>query len=137
MQSYLHASAFDTIARFYGELDIKTLGGAGFASQRTTDDDRIWDLSGYDGIELRVVSADGKRIGIFPSLPSSSVDRSFLRPFDHSSFAYFFLALKLYDPVVSRRRTQDKLGFIRRHMYEERRDDWLMVKDREAIHVHD
>ena len=67
-------SAFDPIARFYGELDIKTLGGAGFASQRTTDDDRIWDLSGYDGIELAVVSADGKRIGGFPSIPSSSVN---------------------------------------------------------------
>ena len=58
----MHASAFEPIARFYGELDIKTLGGAGFASQRTTDDDRTWDLSDYDGIELAIVSADGKQI---------------------------------------------------------------------------
>ena len=28
------------------------MGGAGFASQRTTDTDRTWDLSTFDGIEL-------------------------------------------------------------------------------------
>jgi hypothetical protein len=33
-------------AQFHGVLDIETLGGAGFASQRTTGDDRKWDLSG-------------------------------------------------------------------------------------------
>jgi len=33
-------------------LDIKTLGGAGFASQRTTGEDRQWNLSAYHGIEL-------------------------------------------------------------------------------------
>src|SRR5690242_12339777 len=37
---------------FYGHLDIEALGGAGFASQRTTGDDRSWDLSGYHGIEI-------------------------------------------------------------------------------------
>jgi len=49
--------------RFHGDLDIKTLGGAGFASQRTTGDDVCWDLSGYDGIQLRIdtTKADDKR----------------------------------------------------------------------------
>ena len=48
-------------ACFRGNLDIKTLGGAGFASQRTTSEDRSWDLSAYDGIHLEVGKDDGKR----------------------------------------------------------------------------
>ncbi|KAI4834018.1 CIA30-domain-containing protein, partial [Aureobasidium sp. EXF-8845] len=47
--------------RFHGNLDIKTLGGAGFASQRTTGDDRGWDLSDYAGIVLDIAEADDKR----------------------------------------------------------------------------
>ena len=43
--------------RFYGNLDTKTLGGAGFASQTTTGDTK-WDLSSYDGLELEVAKAD-------------------------------------------------------------------------------
>ncbi|KAK5948525.1 hypothetical protein OHC33_010421 [Knufia fluminis] len=39
-------------AKFCGNLDIDTLGGAGFASQRTTGGDRHWDLAQYDGIDL-------------------------------------------------------------------------------------
>ncbi|PSN72844.1 CIA30-domain-containing protein [Corynespora cassiicola Philippines] len=58
-QSYLEVSSSG--ARFHGNLDIKTLGGAGFASQRTTGDDRSWDLSAYDGITLHVGKADSKR----------------------------------------------------------------------------
>jgi hypothetical protein len=46
---------------FHGSLDIETLGGAGFASQRTVENEQVWDLSGYDGFELRVVSSDRKR----------------------------------------------------------------------------
>lgn len=42
-----------------GNLDIDTLGGAGFASQRTTGS-RRWDLSAYEGIELDVAESDGK-----------------------------------------------------------------------------
>jgi hypothetical protein len=38
---------------FQGAVDDETLGGAGFASQRTTGE-RDWDLSSYDGIELTV-----------------------------------------------------------------------------------
>ncbi|KAF2495960.1 CIA30-domain-containing protein [Lophium mytilinum] len=60
-QSYLECSS--SSARFHGELDIKTLGGAGFASQRTTGDDALWDLSDYDGIQLKIDTskADSKR----------------------------------------------------------------------------
>ena len=39
---------------FYGALDTEALGGAGFASQRTSDDSKVWDLSSFDGIELEV-----------------------------------------------------------------------------------
>ncbi|KAF2018911.1 NADH:ubiquinone oxidoreductase complex I intermediate-associated protein 30 [Aaosphaeria arxii CBS 175.79] len=58
-QSYLDTTS--STARFYGNLDIKTLGGAGFASQRTSTDDTTWDLSAYDGIRLDLGKADGKR----------------------------------------------------------------------------
>ncbi|KAJ5114247.1 complex I intermediate-associated protein 30-domain-containing protein [Penicillium alfredii] len=49
-----------SIASFHGNLDVTTLGGAGFASQRTTGQQRLWDLSNYDGLELAVNHADGK-----------------------------------------------------------------------------
>ncbi|KXT08538.1 hypothetical protein AC579_5415 [Pseudocercospora musae] len=58
-QSYIDCS--DEIGRFNGTLDIKTLGGAGFASQRTTGEDREWDLSDYAGIEICVAQGDKKR----------------------------------------------------------------------------
>ncbi|KAG2026296.1 hypothetical protein GB937_001805 [Aspergillus fischeri] len=45
--------------RLHGHLDITTLGGAGFASQRTTDD-LSWDLSDADGLELDIAGSDGK-----------------------------------------------------------------------------
>ncbi|KAH1980983.1 hypothetical protein KXV92_002085 [Aspergillus fumigatus] len=45
--------------QFHGHLDITTLGRAGFASQRTTDD-MSWDLSDADGLELDVAGSDGK-----------------------------------------------------------------------------
>jgi hypothetical protein len=48
-------------ATFHGHLDITTLGGAGFASQRTTGDDRNWDLFAYDGLLLDVKKSDGKQ----------------------------------------------------------------------------
>ncbi|THW87528.1 CIA30-domain-containing protein [Aureobasidium pullulans] len=47
--------------RFHGNLDIQTLGGAGFASQRTTGEHRSWDLSAYAGIVLDIAEADDKR----------------------------------------------------------------------------
>lgn len=55
-QSYLDCD--EETANFYGTLDIATLGGAGFASQRTTGDDRKWDLSDYAGIELDIAKGD-------------------------------------------------------------------------------
>ncbi|KAJ4986936.1 complex I intermediate-associated protein 30 [Stagonosporopsis vannaccii] len=58
-KSYLDIKG--STACFHGNLDIKTLGGAGFASQRTVGDERSWDLSAYDGIHLNVGKDDGKR----------------------------------------------------------------------------
>ncbi|CDM34304.1 hypothetical protein DTO013E5_2306 [Penicillium roqueforti] len=46
---------------FHGNLDIETLGGAGFASQRTIGDEQVWDLTGHDGVELHVGPSDRKR----------------------------------------------------------------------------
>lgn len=37
---------------FTGHLDIDTLGGAGFASQRTSSDDRPWDFSQFEGLQI-------------------------------------------------------------------------------------
>lgn len=58
--SKLDCSSASLIATFNGNLDITTLGGAGFASQRTTGEDRRWNLSAYDGVELVIDRADGK-----------------------------------------------------------------------------
>jgi len=58
-QSYLVRD--EKNARFYGNLDIKTLGGAGFASQRTVSEDKEWDLSDYAGIQLDIAKGDKKR----------------------------------------------------------------------------
>lgn len=57
--SNLTCSPSSLLAKFHGTLDIKTLGGAGFASQRTTGTDRTWDLSAYDGLELILGPGDG------------------------------------------------------------------------------
>ncbi|KAL4862216.1 hypothetical protein BDV12DRAFT_203254 [Aspergillus spectabilis] len=46
-------------ATFKGNLDTTTLGGAGFASQRTIYE-KTWDLSGFDGLELDITKSDGK-----------------------------------------------------------------------------
>ncbi|KAK3109841.1 hypothetical protein LTR53_016475 [Teratosphaeriaceae sp. CCFEE 6253] len=55
--SHLEVSTAGT-ARFYGHLDTTTLGGAGFASQRTTG---TWDLSDYVAVRLHVKKGDKKR----------------------------------------------------------------------------
>ncbi|KAI9819856.1 MAG: hypothetical protein M1827_006425 [Pycnora praestabilis] len=60
-QSYFDCSPSQPSARFHGNLDIKALGGAGFASQRTTGEDRSWDLSNYDGLQLDIEQADDKQ----------------------------------------------------------------------------
>ncbi|KAJ9606794.1 hypothetical protein H2200_008803 [Cladophialophora chaetospira] len=51
-ESYLERSG--TGVCFQGTLDIETLGGAGFASQRTVGDDLHWNLSAFGGLELSV-----------------------------------------------------------------------------------
>ncbi|KAH8432123.1 CIA30 family protein [Aspergillus melleus] len=56
--SYLDCDPSSNAARFHGHLDIHALGGAGFASQRTTGD-KSWDLTGNDGLELDVKQSDG------------------------------------------------------------------------------
>ncbi|OQV08254.1 hypothetical protein CLAIMM_12560 [Cladophialophora immunda] len=43
-----------TAACFHGTLDITTLGGAGFASQRTAGDHLHWDLSSFAGVEVSI-----------------------------------------------------------------------------------
>ncbi|KAJ5119917.1 hypothetical protein N7448_010586 [Penicillium atrosanguineum] len=58
--STLTCSPSSLVAKFHGNLDITTLGGAGFASQRTTGEHRTWNLSRYDGIELVIDHADNK-----------------------------------------------------------------------------
>lgn len=45
---------------FYGYLDTTTLGGAGFASQKTAKPDLNWDFSRYDGLSLTIAEADCK-----------------------------------------------------------------------------
>ena len=51
-------------ARFYGHLDTKTLGGAGFASQHSRGVLQL-DLSAYDmGIVVSVAKADGRRYAL-------------------------------------------------------------------------
>lgn len=63
-QSYLTVSGAASQATFSGTLDIKTLGGAGFASQRTVDDAPAWDLADYGLLVLDVARADGKKYTI-------------------------------------------------------------------------
>lgn len=46
-------------ALFYGRLDTKTLGGAGFASQRTADTSKVWDCSDTDAVLLYIARGDG------------------------------------------------------------------------------
>lgn len=57
-KSISHLDCTEKTGTFRGNLDIKTLGGAGFASQKTTGEDRKWDLSKYAGIELCISKGD-------------------------------------------------------------------------------
>jgi len=59
--SELSCNPTSPTAIFHGNLDIKTLGGAGFASQRTTGEDRNWDLSKYEGLILDIAKSDEKQ----------------------------------------------------------------------------
>ncbi|BFZ62966.1 hypothetical protein YB2330_004078 [Saitoella coloradoensis] len=90
-QSYLEPSSDLTKATFRGHLDTQTLGGAGFASQRTTSTDKTWDASPYDGIELILARGDGKRytLVIKTDLPAKRPDG---RDESTVSYEYTFLA---------------------------------------------
>ncbi|KAJ3216104.1 hypothetical protein HDU67_009905 [Dinochytrium kinnereticum] len=46
-------------ARFQGVLDTKTLGGAGFASQRNVAED-VYNLQNFSGLRIDIIEADGK-----------------------------------------------------------------------------
>ena len=48
------------MATFHGNLDTTTLGGAGFASQRTVGDDVKWNLSSFDGLEVVILTPPKK-----------------------------------------------------------------------------
>ena len=74
-QSYLDCD--ENTALFRGSLDFETLGGAGFASQRTTGDDHEWDLSVYVGIKLEV--AKGDSTSSTPPVQSLTARLTFLR----------------------------------------------------------
>lgn len=65
-----NGNSSSSAAKFWGHLDITALGGAGFASQRTVDNDDddngvsrpAWsDLSAYDTLVLDVAHSDGKK----------------------------------------------------------------------------
>ncbi|OLN85150.1 Uncharacterized protein C9E9.15-like protein 2, partial [Colletotrichum chlorophyti] len=58
-QSHLHCESPER-AEFFGNLDITTLGGAGFASQRTVGILHL-DLKDYDGLVIRVLKSDSKK----------------------------------------------------------------------------
>ncbi|RAK91786.1 CIA30 family protein [Aspergillus costaricaensis CBS 115574] len=58
-QSHLTTNDDTNTVTFHGNLDIKTLGGAGFASQHTASTTDLWDLSSYAGLELSIPKSDG------------------------------------------------------------------------------
>ncbi|KAK5108606.1 hypothetical protein LTR62_008182 [Meristemomyces frigidus] len=76
-QSYLEIE--DKSARFHGTLDIKTLGGAGFASQKCTGD---LDLSDYVAVKINIAKGDKKRYtfilkdALLPSNPENGREQS-------------------------------------------------------------
>ncbi|KAJ2890626.1 CIA30 family protein [Zalerion maritima] len=55
-ESHLEVAKDREMAVFHGTLDTKTLGGAGFASQRTKDNaaGSPWDLSSFDALRVRL-----------------------------------------------------------------------------------
>ncbi|KAF6822093.1 complex I intermediate-associated protein 30 [Colletotrichum plurivorum] len=58
-RSHLHCESPER-AKFFGNLDIGTLGGAGFASQRTLGTLHL-DLRPYDGLVIKVLEGDSKK----------------------------------------------------------------------------
>ncbi|KAL4892025.1 complex I intermediate-associated protein 30-domain-containing protein [Aspergillus ambiguus] len=91
--SIFDCNASSPTAFFHGHLDTQTLGGAGFASQRTTGEDRTWDLSHYDGLELDIGRSDGKTytVTLKDTIPSKRPDG---RDESTLSWEYDFRVLK-------------------------------------------
>ncbi|CAN9223174.1 unnamed protein product [Alternaria alternata] len=95
-QSYLTITG--SSARFHGNLDITTLGGAGFASQRTTGEDRTWDLSAYDGYTLTLKDE------ILPLMPDGREQSTISYEYDFESQSKLVsLALKkaIFDLTIN------------------------------------
>ncbi|KAF7905507.1 uncharacterized protein EAF01_006028 [Botrytis porri] len=123
-QSYLECSPPSSIATFRGTLDIKTLGGAGFASQRTTAD-HTWDLSAYDGILLDLGKSDRKmytfilKDELLPKSPDGreqstiSWEFDFEGPADHSSIFIKWTDLK---PTYRGREKKDAVPLDLNHI---------------------
>ncbi|KAI9670600.1 MAG: hypothetical protein M1831_005820 [Alyxoria varia] len=57
-EAHLPQHPHQQIVRFYGCLDLQTLGGAGFASQKC---DVEWDLSGYEGLCVEILKRKGAK----------------------------------------------------------------------------
>ena len=49
-------------ALFHGILDTKTVSGAGFASQKTSEMSKTWNLSHTHGLLLEIFNADGTHL---------------------------------------------------------------------------
>ncbi|KAJ3051919.1 hypothetical protein HK097_007068 [Rhizophlyctis rosea] len=65
--SSLTISTLDNSALFTGHLDTSKLGGAGFASYRTsetTSPPKRWDLTPFSGLKLITREGDGKRYSL-------------------------------------------------------------------------
>jgi hypothetical protein len=99
-----HLTCSESTARFYGHLDIKTLGGAGFASQRTTGEAREWDLADYEGIELLITEADAKQYTFILKDDLLPPDQATGR--DQSTISYE------YDFKVAMEKTEDKSASV-------------------------
>lgn len=92
MQSYLTPLDPPVTARFHGNLDTTTLGGAGFASQRTSTETQVWDLASYSGILLRLQEWDDKTYAftLKDEIPSKYVDEKTQRPREEASVSWEF-----------------------------------------------
>ena len=118
--SSLSVNSSTNSAIFLGNLDTKTLGGAGFASQfasKATDsegikneneNERIWDLAAYDGIEIEMGSGDGKTYTLILK-DEVSEDRGDGRMFAGLSFEAKFVAPNTTS-VISNRDGTDRKG---------------------------
>jgi hypothetical protein len=93
------------VATFSGHLDITTLGGAGFASQRTADNFPAQDISGSPSIVLDIAKTDGKRYvfvckdDVQPKLPDGREQSTISWEYDFKQEAGFQgeLEIKLQD----------------------------------------